>query len=979
MVRRVSELLTGSLIVFAFAVPATAQGGRAEINGTVIDTANAVVPGVTVTVTEENTGLQRTTISSADGRYAVPTLLPGRYTIKAELQGFRTATQTGLVLLVGQELTVQLTLQIGGVTEQITVTGESPIVEVTSSRVGTNITNAEIDTLPAAGRNQLSLMQLVPGLTPSLVPGSFEGGQYNANGQATTANVFLVDGAYDNDDRRGGSQGTQARVTLDTMAEYEVLTHHYSAEYGGSSGAIVNTVTRSGSNRLRGRAFYYSQNDDLNATNYFLKQAGRQNPESSSRVFGGSAGGPIVRNKAFWFVNVERNLQQQAANLNFPANAAPLAVSYSDTTDFTGWNTFVRTDYQLTGNNHLSFRWVREAVLTENDELEGNNSTPDNATFENDSGDQVFSFAATSVLGNRATNEFKVGHVRENLLQGPRLFFDDGWNFIGLNGREQFDLGAMNAHPDYNAGNRNNYQQDLIRSLTLDDSFTYLKSGWHGDHTFKVGAGWSRNAALPQGTAANLIGLFTFPSNTAFNTADPRTYPFRFQIRLGQIDYTQEDWRTQFYVQDKWQVHRQLTLNLGLRYNYQDLTPLTKNAFAPRFGIAYDVNGNGKTLVRAGFGKFYQLHQLNVIQTLLTAAVIGPTFVFDTGQVGRPDQTGAIPTDPFNSGCLQSPVGSNGLALIGPACRAYLTTRRDQVNAGGFVNNQPTVDGNRRMPYLWAFSGGVKRELTSSLAVSVDYVGNVGRDQVQLVDINEGAPTADGRITRLGVSGFDPNGEIIPPEARSTSFIRVLQYQSRSEFNTDYHALEMALEKRLSNRWSGRVSYTLARARDVGAIWYDTDLRADYGRTAFDNRHALAMAGNVEVWRGLGAGFVFRYYSGYPINETVGTDFNGDGDTNDRPIQGINDLTRPILSPLDSNGRAIRNGIDGEKQLLLDARFQYLWRVQGYETGLFLEIYNLTDQANYGNPTGNRNSANYLVRTVAGNPRTVQLGLRLTF
>ena len=705
MVRRVSELLTGSLIVFAFAVPAIAQGGRAEINGTVIDTANAVVPGVTVTVTEENTGLQRTTISSADGRYVVPTLLPGRYTIKAELQGFQTATQTGLVLLVGQELTVQLTLQIGGVTEQITVTGESPIVEVTSSRVGTNITNAEIDTLPAAGRNQLSLMQLVPGLTPSLVPGSFEGGQYNANGQATTANVFLVDGAYDNDDRRGGSQGTQARVTLDTMAEYEVLTHHYSAEYGGSSGAIVNTVTRSGSNRLRGRAFYYSQNDDLNATNYFLKQAGRQNPESSSNVFGGSAGGPIVRNKAFWFVNVERNLQQQAANLNFPANAAPLAVSYSDTTDFTGWNTFVRSDYQLTGNNHLSFRWVREAVLTENDELEGNNSTPDNATFENDSGDQVFSFAATSVLGNRATNEFKVGHVRENLLQGPRLFFDDGWNFIGLDGREQFDLGSMNSHPDYNAGNRNNYQEDLIRSLAIDDSFTYLKSGWHGDHTFKVGAGWSRNAALPQGTAANLIGLFTFPSNTAFNPADPRTYPFRFQIRLGQIDYTQKDWRTQFYVQDKWQIHRQLTLNLGLRYNYQDLTPLTKDAFAPRFGIAYDVKGNGKTLVRAGFGKFYQLHQLNVHPDALDGGSDRADLRLRHGSGRAP---GSDRCDSDRSVQFGMPPVSSGEQRLGPDW-SRVPRVPDHAQGPGQrrrVREQP-ADGRRRSPD--AVSVGVQR------------------------------------------------------------------------------------------------------------------------------------------------------------------------------------------------------------------------------------------------------------------------------
>jgi hypothetical protein len=181
------------------------------------------------------------------------------------------------------------------------------------------------------------------------------------------------------------------------------------------------------------------------------------------------------------------------------------------------------------------------------------------------------------------------------------------------------------------------------------------------------------------------------------------------------------------------------------------------------------------------------------------------------------------------------------------------------------------------------------------------------------------------------------------------------------------------------------VSYTLARARDVGAITYDTNLRGDYGRTSFDNRHAFAMSANANVWRGLGAGFVFRYYSGYPINETIGSDSisfpgtNGDGDANDRPVQGLNDTTRPIQSPVDSTGRAIRNGIQGEKQMLLDGRFHYLWRVQRYETGLFLELYNLTNHVNYGNPTGNRNSSNFMRRTVAGDPRTVQLGVRLTF
>src|SRR5262245_5980763 len=239
MARRFSASVAASISIgLVLASGAFAQGGRAEINGTVFDQAKAVLPGATITVTEENTRLSRTGFTSDDGRFVIPTLVPGTYTIRVELQGFQILTQTGVVLNVGQELTVNLTLPLGGVTEELTLTGESPLVEVTSSRVGTVMRNAEIDSLPSQGRNQLSLMQLVPGLTPSLVPGSFEGGQYNANGQATTANLFLVDGAYDNDDRRGGSQGTQARLTLDTMAEYEVLTHHYSAEYGGSSGVV---------------------------------------------------------------------------------------------------------------------------------------------------------------------------------------------------------------------------------------------------------------------------------------------------------------------------------------------------------------------------------------------------------------------------------------------------------------------------------------------------------------------------------------------------------------------------------------------------------------------------------------------------------------------------------------------------------------------------------------------------------------------
>jgi hypothetical protein len=255
MFRRVSALLTGLAICLAFSSPASAQGGTSEINGTILDADKAVLPGVTITATNQDTGLTRVAVSGSEGRFTIPTLPPGTYTIKAELPGFQTTSHTGLVVNVGQELTVNLTLQVAGVAESVTVTGQSPIVETTSNRIGTNVTSTEIDGLPSANRSQFSLMQTIPGLVPVLQIGSFEGGQYSANGQATTNNLFLVDGQNDNDSRRGGSQGTQARVSLDSMAEYQVQTHQYAAEYGGSTGVVVNSVTKSGSNKLSGRVF----------------------------------------------------------------------------------------------------------------------------------------------------------------------------------------------------------------------------------------------------------------------------------------------------------------------------------------------------------------------------------------------------------------------------------------------------------------------------------------------------------------------------------------------------------------------------------------------------------------------------------------------------------------------------------------------------------------------------------------------------
>jgi hypothetical protein len=976
--RIVAVVIVAGFLVLS-PISALAQGGRGEINGTVVDEARGVLPGATVTVTHEEQGTTRTVVSGPDGRFVVPTLVPGLYTIRAELEGFQPREHKGLRLGVGQELTVDFVLGIGALREEVTVTGEVPLVEVTTSRIGTNVTNQEIDSLPSQGRNQLALMQTVPGLVPNLSQSTFEGGQYSANGRESTANLFMIDGVYNNDDRLGGNGG-QTRVTLDSMAEFQVLTHQYTAEYGGSSGMIVNAVSKSGTNDVSGRAFYYKQDGKWNATNYFLAQRGEENPDSGSDVFGFNMGGPIARNKAFWFFNLERNLIDQAVSLVFPEEAAPLATSFSDHAEIRVWNTFTKFDYQPGASHNLSFRWIRETATNIGEEWEDNLQMAESVEVENDAGDHIIAGNWTWVIANRATNEFKVAHVRENLRSGNREYFDEDFKHIELAGRDQFDIGSMNEHPDFVAGPAALHGSAVIHTYSVENAFTLTKSGWGGTHTFKSGAGYSRNSAVPHIVGNNDNGTFLFRHNLPFDPSNPGTYPSRFSILLGEIYFDVKDNRTYAFAQDKWQLNDKLTLNLGLRYDYQTLTPNTKDAIAPRLGFAYDPTGTGKTVIRGGIGKFYEYMLNSTGSTLLQAALVSPAFTFDTGE-DRAADSGRVPSH----ACLQ-PSNNDGRAIISSACRAILANVRDQVGAGGFVNSEPTLDGDRQLGYLWGFSFGVQRELFTNVGFTVDYVGNRGR-QIGLIDINEPRVLGNGRAGRPGPDGFDPSGELIPPEARATAFQRVLQFQFHPDIKTDFDSLELSLDKRHSQRWSGRVSYTLARARDTGiggfnAKRFTDDLNpsVDYGRASFDNRHAFSMSLNSSPWRGLGLGLMLRAYSGYPINETVGSDVNRDRDNNDRPIAGVHDLTRPILSPLDANGTAVRNGIDGENVFLMDLRLQYIFTPRRpHRFGLFWEMYNATNHVNFANPTGNRNSSNFMVPVSAGGPRVMQLGVRYSF
>ena len=214
----------------------------------------------------------------------------------------------------------------------------------------------------------------------------------------------------------------------------------------------------------------------------------------------------------------------------------------------------------------------------------------DAARHENDAGDHVFSCSWTSVLNNRTTNELKVGHVRESLLQGPSTLFDADWNFIGFAASIRSTSVRRTRIRTTSPAPRNTYAQDLIRDITVDDTLTWIKSGWGGEHSFKIGGAYSRNARAAAGHGRQLHRHFHFPDRRAVQRGDPTTYPYRFGIGMGQFDFDEIDHRASGFISGQVADRaRRLTLNLGVRYDWQKATPNTKDAIGPRVGVAYDV------------------------------------------------------------------------------------------------------------------------------------------------------------------------------------------------------------------------------------------------------------------------------------------------------------------------------------------------------------------------------------------------------
>ncbi|MBI3264064.1 MAG: TonB-dependent receptor, partial [Acidobacteria bacterium] len=704
-----------------------AQQGTAEIGGRVADEQGGALPGVAIVVTNEATGVFREAVSGPEGSYLLSQLVPGRYRVSAKLEGFRTTERGGLILPVGTTLTVNLALGVGPILETVSVTAESPLVDTTSIRVGGNIGTRELSELPAMNRNYFAAVALLPGIQFA-ASNQMGNDTIVASGQTSQNNNVSVDGGYNADDALGTSAGAQVRTPLEAIQEFQVLTSMYDAEFGRASGAIVNAVSKAGTNEFKGVVFGYAASNRLTAKDFFVNRSNLPKPAITKREWGGVIGGPIVKNKAHFFVSLERQVDNPNRTKVFPTRPE---LNFSIAEDRTSWNTLVRFDHQINANHTWAVRWLREdapqfpIVGTGRQTLQ---STSDETDL-----DQTAVGTLTSVLGNSRVNTVRVARTWEHWWHGNECWRAQGPEASGFKVvNQQSNCPPQLDYLSFLAQASTESQGPWDSNYQIEDDFSWFLPGKKGDHDIKLGARYNYTE-LRRVSQINQNGTFRFNTDLPFDPANPRTYPERFTIRIGQYDEYIKNHTIELFAQDKWTFHAGTTLSLGLRYDLEIIPldeadnplfpaghkkyPVDKNNFGPRVGLTHKVDEAGKSVVRGGYGIFYNRTILGAIDDTIefpkytSSAVVN--FPNDSADPGP--SAGRFPTDPF---LVNGPFVNR--ALLNQLYPPGVLPR----NTGDVIFDSP----NRSQPYAHQVTVGYVRQMAASLAVHADYVRMVNKD-----------------------------------------------------------------------------------------------------------------------------------------------------------------------------------------------------------------------------------------------------------
>ena len=828
------------------AAPSSAQTTNAVLSGVVNDAQGGVLPGVTVTVRNTETGFTRTVVTEADGRYRLAGLAPGRYDLRVELQGFGAVAVTDITLTTGGEVVRDVTMQVQGVQESVQVSAEAPVVQTTRSEVSGVVTQEQMQMLPLETRQPIGLALLLPGTSQDAVRPR----KFNANigaGAFTHGSALLVDGVWNKEGNTGEPRQDFPQAAI---REFRVLVSQAPAEYGWTAGGAVSFATKSGTNLWTGEVFEFLRNKSFNTLNLFEEAAGIQKPNFERHQFGGALGGPIVRDRLHFFAAAERTDTTPYATVT--TGRPDLYSAVEGTFEIPEYSNmlFTRGDVQINADQTAFARYAwQDSDFT----CEGCGG---NLAYFSGQGIQQkrYSLVAghTWVISSRVFNEMR-GQVTNYHYRSHPPGVRPLENLFDSSAGRTAPLTQVYTFPSLTWGtNVNYYTTQYAREFRNDLSIAA------GAHTWKFGGAFLHLTVM--GDLRDNIGTWTFTNDQLFDPGNPTivrnlTGARLFTAALGQFPRYVPNQMWNGYIQDEWRVRPNLTLNLGLRYDLQakafneelDLNDRTvfpttgtpaqipyvdfstrgdKNNLGPRLGLAWDLN-EGRSVVRAGYGIYY--NPMNLIVTTNERTNFRQASITITNP-SYPDPYGG--QDPLR----------------------FVSTAPQNVNI--LANDLENAESH-------ATTAGFSQELTTNLGVHVDVVYNRMTKVPQAIDIN---PRAQ------GATGPRPLNQ----------FARIEETRSNGEI--DYKALMLRLDRRFDNRFLYTVSYTLAKSDGNvpsgginSRITQSEAPELDEGPAVNDRRHALVASGSVLLPYDINLGVVWQLRSAMPFSALAGIDLNGDG------------------------------------------------------------------------------------------------------
>jgi hypothetical protein len=971
----VMKVLAAAALVFLVGADSALAQATATISGRVVDQAGAVLPGATVVVTNAGTGASRETVSNAEGLYTVPALDPGMYNVRAQLTGFAPQLREKIELITGTNLTVELQLGLATVQETLTVTGQAPLVETTQATLAASIRQQEVVQIPMINRSMSAMMSLLPGAREV-------GGAISAHGTSQTYVSFsggggqnynmLVDGIDNKEDHCGGASIV---YSLEGIQEFRVVSTGASAEYGRGTTSVM-MATKSGTNQFRGGLSAYGRNQDLVAIDYFSKpeNGGTGKPPFNRYQFGGSFGGPIVRDRAWFFGSVERATQEYTVvrpdrvvrehQFLVPLN---IGVKLTNTVAQPSKDLMTQGKVNLQlGRGHAAYgRWATQHGYVDNDFIGNAAALLDYAPYMDRNDQNLWTLAGgwTWILNPTTVNQLTAQFItwtHDQDYPACPIPQPNGCLYQRLT-FPSVTAGPIHAFPKwYNFEDKYQIKNDFSKQI--------------GRHAIKTGGDLSLLPVYGGIFGAGSPGSIAFrhdPSVIATNANG--LYPQGFQTPgiISSItvysdpigDYGSDgNWNFGAYVQDDFRVSPKLTLNLGVRYDiyeymnqpnlarnrtylalqaigspYGELPETDRNNFSPRLGVAWDLKGDGTNVVRGSYGLYYVMQIKNTYyqRNFLEKDTVFILQQFTNSAIG----VGALPNYVYGVSPLPAtPVNPTSFPRGGS-------------NVGYWYD----PDIKDAQTHKW--HAGYSRVLAEGTVVSADYTHVVLQNGWRNLNINPLLPNP-----------ANPTGTRVRPLA--AEFERVFGDRAlmgvvniASSINRGlYDELAVHFERRFSADASLQVNYTLASARGMGgatdgalrvasafpqtpsATGGDIFADSEYGPSAFDERHRVTVAGVIRLPWGFDVSPSVTAASARPYDQFTGPNPSGDGSlqlrgSDGQPLGIRAARGRPLFN---ANARVTRNFNITTTQRL----------------GVFIEMYNLTNRANFGNSFG----------TTVGNP-----------